>query len=154
MSKDMNYDGVYTISDLFLSIKQFLFSPGDWVIEHWMLGNEFGTFFEYSAADYGGATSFAISLFVFVGIPLSIYSSILEYYYGVVGYEDSYDEEYNAKQKARARQFFSIFHVSLFFSALLYIALQLSTNGWLVLSLLTATIFSWVLFFNQRKWNK
>jgi hypothetical protein len=154
MSKDMNYDGVYTISDLLLSIKQFLFSPGDWAIEHWILGSEFGTFFEYSAADYSGVTSFFISLFVFVGIPLSIYTSIHEYYDGVVGYEDSYDEEYNTKQKVRVRKFFSIFYVSLFFSALLYMVLQFSNNGWLVLFSLIVTIFSWILFFNQRKWNK
>ena len=66
MSKDINYDGVYTISDLFLTIKQSLLSPGDWVLQHWILGSEFGTFFEYSAADYSGTTSFIISLFVFV----------------------------------------------------------------------------------------
>ena len=157
MSKDMNYDGVYTITDLFLSIKQFLFSPGDWVIRHWILDTEFGTFFEYSSADYGGIASFVISLFVFVGIPMIIYLEIYKYFINVVGYKGDgfeFDSEYRIEREERSKKFYTLLAIPQFISALFYYELKSNTDSWWLLFLFVSTILSWVIFFNQHKWNK
>jgi hypothetical protein len=132
MSKDMNYDGVYTITDLFLSIKQFLFSPGDWVIRHWILDTEFGTFFEYSSADYGGIASFVISLFVFVGIPMIIYLEIYKYFINVVGYKGDgfeFDSEYRIEREERSKKFYTLLAIPQFISALFYYELKSNTDS-------------------------
>ena len=153
----MNYDGVYTITDLFLSIKQFLFSPGDWVIRHWILDTEFGTFFEYSSADYGGIASFVISLFVFVGIPMIIYLEIYKYFINVVGYKGDgfeFDSEYRIEREERSKKFYTLLAIPQFISALFYYELKSNTDSWWLLFLFVSTILSWVIFFNQHKWNK
>ena len=150
----MNYDGVYTITDLFLSIKQFLFSPGDWVIRHWILDTEFGTFFEYSSADYGGIASFVISLFVFVGIPMIIYLEIYKYFINVVGYkDDGFDVEYSIKREKRFNKFTTLLAIPQFISALFYYELKSNTDSWWLLFLFVSTILSWAIFFNQRHYN-
>jgi len=155
MSKDMNYDGVYTISDLFLSIKQFMFSPGDFVIQHWILDTEFGVFFEYSADDYGGFTSFIISLYVFVGIPVSIYLKFYEYYINVVGYEDDgFDAEYSTKRNERLNKFTILLAISFAFSVSLFLGLKSDIDSWWLLFLFVSTLLSWGVFLNQQHYRE
>ena len=60
---DMNYDGLVTISDIWLWVKWLFFLPGDSAI--WLVtdrASEFAIFLELSAADYGGWLSGFLSV--------------------------------------------------------------------------------------------
>ena len=64
---DMNRDGVFTISDIWVWVSFVFFAPGDGLI--YLVLNSFpdvGTFLEYSVADYGGISSGIISFVVWL----------------------------------------------------------------------------------------
>jgi len=58
---DMNYDGSFTISDVWALLHSLFFYPGDWIIAHWLINSAFGNFFEFSKTDFGGVFSMLIS---------------------------------------------------------------------------------------------
>jgi len=67
---DMNFDGLITISDVFLWIQWLVFYPGDWLISK-MIGTEFGVFLEVSSSNYGGVFSGFVALVIFIVLVLS-----------------------------------------------------------------------------------
>lgn len=80
---DMNYDGLVTISDIWLWIKWLFFLPGDSTI--WLVTDRvyrLAIFLELSAADYGGWLSGFLSVFFWVVLP--ILSIVPEFIYGLV----------------------------------------------------------------------
>ena len=65
--KDMNRDGVFTISDIGSWVSYIFFAPGDGFI--YLILKFFpdvATFLEYSVADYGGISSGIISSIVWL----------------------------------------------------------------------------------------
>lgn len=67
LKKDMNFDGVFTISDIWLFIKSLYFYPGDYFIQY-LLNTDFGLFFEFTSNNYGGFTSGLVSLLAWIFI--------------------------------------------------------------------------------------
>ena len=68
LAKDMNCDGQFTISDVFLWGEWFFFLPGDgllWVI---MQDERLATFFELTPAAYSGWTSGVFSVIGWFGL--------------------------------------------------------------------------------------
>ena len=61
--RDMNFDGHFTISDVWLFANSVYFYPGDFIIKS-AIGTGIGKFFELSHKQYGGMLSAFIS-FVF-----------------------------------------------------------------------------------------
>ena len=74
----MNGDGIFTISDVWEILYLLFFYPGDFVVYR-LIGTEFGTFFEFSLADYGGFFSGVISFIVW-GCAFLCFYGIYEYY--------------------------------------------------------------------------
>ena len=62
---DMTRDGIVTISDVWEFLYSLFFYPGDWVVSK-IIYSDFGIFFEFSGADYGGAFSGCISFLVWL----------------------------------------------------------------------------------------
>lgn len=73
IKKDMNSDGIFTISDVGEILYFLFFYPGDLVI-YLMIGTRVGIFFEFSSTDYGGFFSGIFSLFVWGVVVLGIYA--------------------------------------------------------------------------------
>jgi hypothetical protein len=67
--KDMNHDGVYSISDLWIQIKYVLFAPGDGVICLIAQDQRLSTFLELGNHSYGNWFSVIVSL---VSWPLAL----------------------------------------------------------------------------------
>lgn len=66
-SKDMNNDGLFTISDCFEIFKQLFFLPGDTILYFFINKNhKISIFFELDSNDYRGFISFIISLFLWL----------------------------------------------------------------------------------------
>ena len=66
-AKDMNCDGLFTISDVFLWIEWLFFLPGDGLL-WWLMQNEgLATFFELTPAAYSGWTSGVFSVIAWFG---------------------------------------------------------------------------------------
>jgi hypothetical protein len=62
---DMNFDGLLTISDIFLWAQWLAFYPGDWLISK-MIGTKLGVFLELSSLDYGGVFSGIVAVVIFI----------------------------------------------------------------------------------------
>lgn len=69
----MNGDGIFTISDVWEILYLLFFYPGDFVVYR-LIGTEFGTFFEFSSADYGGFLSGVISFIVWGYVFFLVYA--------------------------------------------------------------------------------
>jgi hypothetical protein len=67
LKKDMNFDGAFTITDIWLFLKSLFFYPGDYLIMHF-INTGIGKFFEFSANDYGGFVSGLASFFAWLFI--------------------------------------------------------------------------------------
>ena len=57
---DMNYDGVFTISDVWAILHSLFFYPGDLIV-YIILNTKVGIFLEFSTSNYGGFFSGIIS---------------------------------------------------------------------------------------------
>jgi len=67
LRQDMNFDGVFTISDVWLFLKSLYFYPGDYLIKI-IINTDIGNFFEFSGNDYGGTFSGIISFIAWLFI--------------------------------------------------------------------------------------
>lgn len=61
---DMNGDGAFTVSDVFLCLKSLFFMPGDFVLSH--MGKTLTSFFEITPEAFGGAASGVISFIIWI----------------------------------------------------------------------------------------
>lgn len=80
LKKDMNLDGSFTITDIWLLFKSLYFYPGDYLLNS-IINTNFGKFFEISINDYGGFASGLISFFSWlflVFLPLGLLESFRE----------------------------------------------------------------------------
>lgn len=65
LKKDMNFDGAFTITDVWLFIKSLYFYPGDYIVKG-LIDTKIGNFFEFSIQDYGGVMSGLVSFLAWV----------------------------------------------------------------------------------------
>ena len=76
-SLDMNYDGVFTISDVGLWFPWLFFFPGDLIVLVFInIIPPLGRFFEMNVESYGGIFSAIVSVLFWF---MLIFGSILEY---------------------------------------------------------------------------
>lgn len=72
---DMNWDGVVTISDIWLWFKWLYFYPGDGLLHIIISWPSVATFFELSVNDFGGGFSGVISFIVWGSILVALTES-------------------------------------------------------------------------------
>ncbi|MHA1539298.1 MAG: hypothetical protein ACTSXQ_02355 [Alphaproteobacteria bacterium] len=61
---DMNFDGIFTITDIWMLVKSLFYYPGDFILKL-LIDTEFGAFLELNSNFYGGTLSGFISLFIY-----------------------------------------------------------------------------------------
>ncbi len=74
---DMNIDGTFTISDIYLFLKSLYFYPGDYLIR-FLSNNDVGKFLEISIQDYGGFMSGFFSFFAWAYFLFLLYALFKE----------------------------------------------------------------------------
>ena len=68
--KDMNGDGLVTITDLWLAFVTYYHAPGDWAIARLLDNPRAATFLEISPASCGGMLSLFVSTAAWFGVLL------------------------------------------------------------------------------------
>lgn len=74
---DLNYDGVISISDVWLWVKWILVWPGDRII-YWLSKGPALTFFELSPQSYGNWFSIMASVFIWLIVLLFFFAVLNE----------------------------------------------------------------------------